>query len=110
MDGYCESCRLVGKQTHDMMLPIACGLCPHQRDSVRGERSAACKPHGGEAVAALSGGMQANTWNVGKQAGQLRWRIIDELLLFLSCRKAGVCMASVCSCHCSSIHGVQASN
>ena len=42
MDGYCESCRLVGKQTHDMMLPIACGLCPHQRDSVRGERPAAC--------------------------------------------------------------------
>ena len=61
------------------------------------DRFVACRPHGGEAVAALSGGMQANTWNVGKQAGQLRWRIIDELLLFLSCRKAGVCMASVCT-------------
>jgi len=74
------------------------------------DRFVVCNPHGGEAVAALSGGMQANTWNVGTQAGQLRWQIIDELLLFLSCRKAGVYMASVCSCHCSSIHGVQASN
>ena len=44
------------------------------------DRFVTCKPHGGEAVAALSGGMQANTWNVGTQAGQLRWQIIDELL------------------------------